>query len=671
MLATVGLLVGASGIAHADDISNHLDASIDAVAEVMPLNVGGPSGSTTLYVQPTNGDGKNGCNLTGSTTLVIALESSNPAVASVSPPSVTFTSCGTTPVVTVTPNSQGTATITAKETSNNTGATFNLAPVAFTVQVVPVTPANTAPTIRISGVEAGASYAKGSAPRATCEVTDAEDGNSSFDAALSAITGPYASDGIGDRTATCSYTDAGGLTATDSLTYSIIDPTTPAISYVVNPATPDGDNGWYKSDVTLKWTVSDPESPNSLATTGCADQDIMTDQSATDYTCSANSAGGSAGPVTITVKRDATAPNISCASPPTEWQADNVTVDCTADDGLSGMVTGDEAFSLSTTVPDGIETNAAETGSKTVRDLAGNSSTQPPFTGLKVDRKAPAYTCGTSDAVWHATDVNIPCSAADGGSGLVTPSAFSLSTNVPANTEDSNASTGTAPVTDAVGHTVTAGPVGGNKIDKRAPSIVVTTPADGATYTLNQAVAANYGCDDHGSGVKTCDGSVPSGTNIATDSVGAHTFTVNASDNVGNHSSATTTYKVAYAAGGTCLGSAGHAILQPVNPDGTSIFKAGSTVPVKFRVCDANGASIGTPGVVASFKLTAKSTEPAGASVNEDVVSTTPDQAFRWDPTAQQWIFNISTKGFTPGAKYAYTITLNDGSTIPFSFGVK
>jgi hypothetical protein len=239
----------------ADDVSNNLDGSIDAVAEVMPLNAGGASGSTTLYVQPRGSDGKPGCNLTSSTALVIALISSNTSVATVSPSSITFTSCGDTPTITITPHNQGSATISASQTSNNTGGTFNLAPVTFTVNVAP--PPNTPPTVVVAGVTGGASYNKGSVPAATCQVTDAEDGNSSFAATLSAITGPYASDGIGQQTASCSYTDGGGLTAAASETYSIVDPSAPSIGYVVVAATPDGTNGWYKSDVThcRRWVV--------------------------------------------------------------------------------------------------------------------------------------------------------------------------------------------------------------------------------------------------------------------------------------------------------------------------------------------------------------------------------------------------------------------------------
>jgi hypothetical protein len=61
-------------------------------------------------------------------------------------------------------------------------------------------------------------------------------------------------------------------------------------------------------------------------------------------------------------------------------------------------------------------------------------------------------------------------------------------------------------------------------------------------------------------------------------------------------------------------------------------------------------------------------------NVDEAVDSTTPDTIFRWDSTGQQWIFNISTKGAPVNVKnqtYYFTISLNDGSTITFHFGLR
>ena len=85
------------------------------------------------------------------------------------------------------------------------------------------------------------------------------------------------------------------LTASASVAYGITDPSTPGISYVVDPAAPDGNNGWYRGDVSLAWSVSEPESPNSLVKTGCLDQSITSDQAETTYACSVTSAGGADG----------------------------------------------------------------------------------------------------------------------------------------------------------------------------------------------------------------------------------------------------------------------------------------------------------------------------------------------------------------------------------------
>jgi hypothetical protein len=85
------LALATAGVAAADQVSNTLDGSVDAVAEVMPLNAGGATGSTTFAVTPLNGDGKNGCNLIGSTVLTVSVTSSSPTVATVSPASITFT----------------------------------------------------------------------------------------------------------------------------------------------------------------------------------------------------------------------------------------------------------------------------------------------------------------------------------------------------------------------------------------------------------------------------------------------------------------------------------------------------------------------------------------------------------------------------------------------------
>jgi hypothetical protein len=115
-----------------------------------------------------------------------------------------------------------------------------------------------------------------------------------------------------------------------------VDSTPPSITRSVVGTL--GDNGWYASDVTLTWTVDEPESPDSLVTTGCVDQFIVADQADTSYSCSASSDGGSAGPVTETIRRDATDPTVTYTGNAGSYTvADGVSITCTAEDNLSGV----------------------------------------------------------------------------------------------------------------------------------------------------------------------------------------------------------------------------------------------------------------------------------------------------------------------------------------------
>jgi len=464
VFTVVATLVMSATTVFADDISNNLDGSIDAVAEVMPLTVGGAAGTTQLYVIERNGDGKNGCNLTGSTTLVVSVASSNNAAATVSPSSVTFNSCGFIATLTVSAVAAGSATISVSQTSNSTAGTFNLAPATFTVNVTAPPPANTAPSLSISGVTAGGSYNKGSVPVAMCDVVDAEDGDSSFPAALSAITGIYASDGIGSQTASCDYTDAGGLTASASATYSIVDPSAPVIDYLLSPASPDGSNGWYNGNVTLTWTVTEDESPNSLVKTGCVDQNITADQPETPYSCSASSAGGSAGPVSVSIKRDGTAPSVaytSASGTPGDngWYTSAVTATFTATDLLSGFGAG-PSTTTTDTKSSASEGSGVLINSPAFADNAGNTAAVGTASqSFDIDLTNPLVdiTSPTDGSSTIATSVTVSGTASDSPSGLASvvvngvtaTGAFSASP-VPL---DCGANTITATATDLAGRT--------------------------------------------------------------------------------------------------------------------------------------------------------------------------------------------------------------------------
>ncbi len=250
---------------------------------------------------------------------------------------------------------------------------------------------------------------------------------------------------------------------------------------------------------------------------------------------------------------DVTPPEVWCGVADGAWHNSDVTIFCRASDPESGLANpADATFNLTTNVPVGTETANAATGTHQVCDAAGNCTTAGPVAGNQADKKPPTTWCGAADGAWHNSDVTIACMASDSGSGLANAAdtSFNLTTNVPAGTETANAATGTHQVCDNVGACTTAGPVAGNKVDRKPATVTVTSPGANATYQLNASVAASYACSDGGSGLASCQGPVASGAPINTSSTGTKTFSVAATDAVGNPSTLTVTYTVVSGGGG-------------------------------------------------------------------------------------------------------------------------
>jgi Ca2+-binding RTX toxin-like protein len=86
--------------------------------------------------------------------------------------------------------------------------------------------------------------------------------------------------------------------------------------------------------------------------------------------------------------------------------------------------------------------------------------------------------------------------------------------------------------------------------DDTGPTVTITTPANGATYAQGAPLVADYSCSDAGSGIVSCVGTVADGTPIPSGSLGAFTFTVSATDGVGNATSVTSSYAVVAACDG-------------------------------------------------------------------------------------------------------------------------
>ncbi|HEX5411297.1 MAG TPA: YDG domain-containing protein [Terriglobia bacterium] len=118
----------------------------------------------------------------------------------------------------------------------------------------------------------------------------------------------------------------------------------------------------------------------------------------------------------------------------------------------------------------------------------------------------------------------------------------------------------------------------------------------------------------------------------------------------------------------------GGVILPPIKSDGTSVYnrKGGSTIPVKFTVCDASGMPISNPAAV--FAGTGGSltylSAVRGTIDNTTVDGSTdvPDVAFRF--TGGQWIFNMATSNLPASSTDTFVINLAYGK-IAFVIGVK
>jgi hypothetical protein len=78
------------------------------------------------------------------------------------------------------------------------------------------------------------------------------------------------------------------------------------------------------------------------------------------------------------------------------------------------------------------------------------------------------------------------------------------------------------------------------------PQITITSPADGASYTLGSNVLAAYGCREGGitNPITTCRGMVAGGKPINTSSTGTKRFTVTATHKAGNQTTNTVNYTV-------------------------------------------------------------------------------------------------------------------------------
>jgi lysophospholipase L1-like esterase len=240
------------------------------------------------------------------------------------------------------------------------------------------------------------------------------------------------------------------------------------------------------------------------------------------------------------------------------------------------------------------------------------------------------------------------CTDEEGGSGIAEDYCEGTADHgEPIDTSTLGEHTFTVTATDRAGnvaevtHTYTV-------IDVTAPT--VASPHEGIEYKLGQSVEAQFTCTDEegGSGVATCDGP----GSLDTSSAGSKTFQVTTRDHAGNEATETVTYRVIYAYG---------EIRQPINADGSSVFRAGRVVPVKFAVTDWDNNPVDSATArLDLLKAYHGEVSPDDAIEAVTTVAATTGNLFRYDAREEQYVYNWSTRGMKAGT-YQLFIGLDDG----------
>lgn len=332
----------------------------------------------------------------------------------------------------------------------------------------------------------------------------------------------------GDVPATAIFTPA---TLTFNVNGVVVDDTPPVIADPVVTGT-EGKNGWYTSDVSVTWSVSDPET--EFTSTGCSAS--LTENSAgTTFTCSATNAVGLSSSRSITIKRDNVVPtvagDVSGTKGKNDWYISDVDVNWTTTTaGVSGgSTTGCGHVTVNTNGEFSYEC-AAESGAglRAVGNL-----------GFKRDASVPTITVslngtkGNND--WFVTPVGVDWTVtANGPSGLGTITGCADLTVTSDGTFSYECAAESGAGKDASSST-------SFKRDATVP--VVTYSGNLGSYGVDNTVAIGCSSSDATSGVAsdTCQPTQGPAYNFT---IGLNSRSADATDNAGNVGHGSTSFTV-------------------------------------------------------------------------------------------------------------------------------
>ncbi len=486
----------------------------------------------------------------------------------------------------------------------------------------------------------------------------------------------------GTHSFTVKATDAAGNTSDASDALSVkVDTVAPTVVYTSASGTA-GDNGWYKSAVTVKFTADDgtgsgfivngeASATKTSTTTTNGDGSAVAADSPAFTDLAGNTAA--AGTVSRTYKVDTTAPVIErntsadgCSAPGNSgWCRGEQIAGFTASDATSGLASAAQASFTKSSTTNG---STVDIASGSVTDLAGNTNNGINAGPFKIDSMAPSiadagFVSGTAgDNGWYKSAVTNGFTASDATSGLADTARESFSKSS-GTAEGAVVKISSGSVSDVAGNTNTGIDSTAYKIDLSKPYNIqfVDGPADGGSYDYGDTPAApTCTASDDVSGLKSC---VATGHSTA---VGTHTMTATATDNAGHTETATRFYTVK---GWTLKG-----FYSPVNmgvdpatgKQWVNTVKNGSTVPLKFE------AFKGTTELTDTAIVTMSVRQITSIAGTEDAIETTTtgSTSLRYDTTSGQFVYNWKTPT-SAGSSYSVTATFADGSTITAYFKLK
>ncbi len=440
----------------------------------------------------------------------------------------------------------------------------------------------------------------------------------------------------------CSASDTRGNTANGSLKVTVTDSTPPSLTLTDQKAEATSGSG-----AAVTYAASGSDIVDGAREVSCDNASGATFPiGTTTVNCSATDTRGNkgTGSFTVTVK-DTTAPTLTLSGKTAEATGPGgatVSYSASASDTVDGPITpscdkpSGSTFPLGTaTVTCSATDKAGNTASGSL-DVTVQDTTAPAVSVKDVTAEATSSTGAPVSYTATATakdavdgDRPVTCTPASGSTFKIGDTAVACSTA----DKTGNKTEG--------GFTVTVQDTTAPVLAKPADIALTATSATGAVATYSPA------------GTDAVDGSVAAACTPASGStfaLGTTQVSCTATDSKGNKSAAQV-FNVTVTVPWSNL-------LQPINMDGTSVFKLGSTVPTKFKL---NGTASSVTNLTAKLYYAKVSSTGTGTELEaSSTAAADSGNTFRYDSTAGQYIFNLSTKGWSEGT-YQLRIDLGDG----------